>query len=52
MNEFCDFYLFFFCALDLTLCIDWVVPGMMPEVLCGPLVAGVDLSVSKLDAQT
>ena len=33
------FSLFFFCTLDLTLCTNWDVPGMMPGVLCGLLVA-------------
>ena len=42
----------FFCAPDFTLCILWDVPGMMPEVLCGPLVAQVYWLVSKCDAQT
>ena len=52
MTEFVAFSLFFFHALDLTLCVDQDVPGMMPHVLCGLLVAQVDQLVSKLDAQT
>ena len=41
MDEFCDFFSpVFFHTLDLTLCIDWDVPGL--------LVAQVDWSVSKL----
>ena len=43
--NFCEFSLL---APDLTLCIDWVVPGMMPEVLHGMLVARVVMLVARL----
>ena len=49
MTVFCDFFsLFFFHTLDLTLCVDRDVHGVMPEVLRGPLVAQVDQLVSRL----
>ena len=44
-NEFSSF---FFLATDLTFCIDWVVPGVMPLVLCGLLIPQMVMSVTKL----